>query len=89
MTRTVTMAMAIQFITGKCHIIKQKSYKTALSSYYAYVSHDLLLMASGRTHTYTPTRKQKQFQETRCMWPKAAHAWFKNCYMLGNSLSLR
>ena len=48
----VTRATAIQFIDGKCHIKKRKSYKTALSDYYACVSCDLLLMPWGRTHTY-------------------------------------
>ena len=53
MMRTVTKAMAIQFIDSKCHIMKQKSRKTALSGYYACVSRDVLLMASRRTHTHT------------------------------------
>ena len=53
MTHTVTKATAIQFIDGKCHIMKRKSRKAALSSYYACVLCDLLLMASGWTHKYT------------------------------------
>ena len=53
MMRIVTKAMAIQFINGKCHIKKQKSSKTALSSYYACVLCDLLLMPLGQTHTHT------------------------------------
>ena len=58
MTCIVTKAMAIQFIDGKCHIKKRKSRKTALSSYYACVSRDLLLMPSGAyTHTHTHTCK--------------------------------
>ena len=39
-------------------------------------------MPSGQTHRHThihiPTRKPKQFQETRCTWPLVAHVWFKN-----------
>ena len=83
--RTVTKATAIQFIDGKCHIMKQKSHKTVLSGYYTCVSRDLLLMALGvdtHTHThihiYIPMREQKRFQETRHKRPLAAHAWFKN-----------
>ena len=49
----VTKATAIQFIDNKCRIKKWKSHKTALSGYYACVSHDLLLVPSGRTHTQT------------------------------------
>ena len=57
MIRTVTKAMVIHFIDGKCHIIKRKSHKTALSGYYACVSCDVLLMASGAdTHTHTDVR---------------------------------
>ena len=51
----VTKATAIHFIDGQCHIKKQKSRKTALSGYYACVSHDLLLVPSGadtNTHTH-------------------------------------
>ena len=61
--RTVTKATAIQFIDGKCHIMKQKNHKTALSSYYACVSCDLLLMAlradtqtDKHTHTDVQTK---------------------------------
>ena len=54
--RIVTKATAIEFIDGKCHIKKRKSCKTALSSYYACVSRDLLLVPSGvdthATQTY-------------------------------------
>ena len=46
---------AIQFMDGKCHIKKQKSRKTALSSYYVCLSRDLLLMPSGHRHTHTHT----------------------------------
>ena len=68
MTHTVTKAMDIQFINGKCHIKKRKSRKTALSGYYTCVSRELLLMASGAntqtdtqtcTYTHMLTRKQK------------------------------
>ena len=58
--RTVTKATAIQFIDGKCHIMKQKRRKTPLCGYYACVSCDLLLMSSGvdtQTHTYQRTNK--------------------------------
>ena len=76
--------MAIQFIDGKCHIMKRKSLlKTALSGYYACVSHDLVIMASGvdtQTDTHIPTCKQKRFQETRLAWPSATRNWFKNSY---------
>ena len=55
--RTVTKAMIIQFIDGKCHIMKRKSCKTVLSGYYTCVSRDLLLMALGAdTHTHTNVR---------------------------------
>ena len=37
MTRTVNKATAIQFINGKCHTMKRKSRKTALSGYYTCV----------------------------------------------------
>ena len=47
MMRIVNKATAIQFIGGKCHIKKWKRRKTALSSYYACVSCDLLLMPLG------------------------------------------
>ena len=69
MTGSVTMAAPIQFIDGKSHTKKWKGRKTALSGYYTCLSHDLLLMASGQTHThtYTDIRGQKQFQETRRM----------------------
>ena len=61
-TRSVTKAMSIQFIDGKCHIKKRKSRKTALSGYYVCLSHDLLLMSSGagtHIHTHTPTFMDK------------------------------
>ena len=44
---SVTKATPIQFIDDKCHIKKWKGCKTALSGYYACLSHDLLLMSSG------------------------------------------
>ena len=42
----------------------------------------MLINALGGGHTETdrqthiPVCKQKRFQETRCMWPKAACTWF-------------
>ena len=55
MMHIVTKAMVIQFIDGKCHK-KRKSHKSTLSSYYASVSHDLLLVPLGvGTHTHTRT----------------------------------
>ena len=74
--RTVTKVTAIQFINGKCHVMKRKSRKAALSSYYACVSRDLLLMASGvGTHTHTDTRT-KTISKTRHARLKAMCAWF-------------
>ena len=52
---SVTKAMLIQFIAGKCHIKKQKGRKAALSSYYAWLSCDLLLMPSEAGHMCTHT----------------------------------
>ena len=75
--------MAIQFIDGKCHVMKRKSLKSALSGYYACVSCDLLLMPSGadtQTDTHIPTCKHKRFQETRLAQPSAMHAWFKTIF---------
>ena len=71
MTCIVTNATAIQFINDKCQIQKWKSRKTALSGYYACVSHNLLLMSLGvDTHTHILTHEQKQFQE-----PGACGLW--------------
>ena len=46
------------------------------------ISHHWLLMPLGWTRRHTDThiltRKPKQFQETGCTWPLAAHTWFKN-----------
>ena len=70
MTRTVTKATAIQFIDSKCHIM---SRKTALSGYYACVSCDLLLMASGaETHMYQRVNKN-DFKKPGAhgLWPCA------------------
>ena len=52
--RTVTKAMAIHFIDGKCLIKKWKSLKTTLSDYTC-VLLDLLLMLSEWTHIHTHT----------------------------------
>ena len=62
MTRIVTKAMANQFIDGKCHTKKSKTRKTVLSSYYACVSCDLLLMPLGRGNTHTHTRTHTDVQ---------------------------
>ena len=68
MTHTVTKAIAIQFINGKCHNYNEtKSHKTDLSGYYACVSHDLILMALGadtQTHIHIPMHLQKR------SWPR-------------------
>ena len=86
---SVTKATPIQFTDGKSDTKKRRGRKTALPGYYACLSRDMLLMASGadtRTHTHTHTHthihqrsRTKRFQETRCARPKAARAWFKNC----------
>ena len=56
MTGSVTKATPIQFTDSKIGTKKQRGRKTALPCYYACLSCDLLLMASGAdTHTYTPT----------------------------------
>ena len=55
MTYSVTKATPIQFTNGKSGIKKRRGRKTALPGYYACFSCDLLLMASGRTHTHIPT----------------------------------
>ena len=71
---SVTKAMPIQFIDDKCHIKKWKGCKTALSGYYACLSHDLLLMPSeADTYTFATER----FQETR-WWP--TYIWFKRVF---------
>ena len=79
-----TKAKPIQFIDGKCHIKKRKSHKTALSGYYAYVSHDLLLMPSG-ADTHLLTHKQKPFQETNLI--KGRVAWLKNLDKVHNTFA--
>ena len=54
MTGSVTKATPIQFIDSKSRIKERRGCKTALSGYYACLSHDLLLMALGAgTHTHT------------------------------------
>ena len=75
MMGSVTKATPIQFIDSKSRIKKWSGHKTALS---AFLSRDLLLMASGAdTHTHTNVRGRNDFKKpgTR-VWP--AHAWFKN-----------
>ena len=82
MTGSVTKATPIQFTYGKSGIKKRRDRKTALPGYYACLSRDLLLMASGadtHTHTHTHTHqysRTKRFQETRRA-PSAVRAWFK------------
>ena len=70
--------MPIQFINGKCHIKKQKRCKTALSSYYACISRDLLLMPSGSdTHIYTTMFTDETISRNQVrmgLW--SMHAWF-------------
>ena len=81
---SVTKATPIQFTDGKSGKKKRRGRKTALPGYYACLSRDLLLMASGAdTHTHTHIHQRsltKRFQETRRAWPLAAHAWFNNNY---------
>ena len=66
MTCSVNKVTAIQFIVGKCHVKKRKNCKTALSSYYVWLSCDLLLLmpsgADAHVHQHSWTKK---FQETR------------------------
>ena len=66
MIQSITKATTIQFIDGKCHIKKWKSHKTALSTYYACFSCDLLLMPLGvDTHTYIRNVcRQNNFKKT-------------------------
>ena len=73
MMRCVTKATPIQFISGKCHIKKHKGCKTALSSYYACFSCNLLLMSSGvDTRTHTPMFMDKMISRSQVCGP-AAH----------------
>ena len=61
---SVTKATPIQFINSKSRIKKRRGCKTALSGYYTYLSHDLLLMASGAdTHTYTNICGRNDFKK--------------------------
>ena len=71
MMNSVTKATFIQFINSKSRIKKWRDRKTTLSGYYACLSHDLLLMASGAdAHTYTNVRGQNDFKKPGI----AAHA---------------
>ena len=64
MTGSVTKATHIQFINSKSRVKKRKGCKTALSGYYASLSRDLLLMASGAdTHTYTNIGGRNNFKK--------------------------
>ena len=59
MTGSVTKATPIQFINSKSRIKKQRGRKIAVSGYYACLSRDLLLMASGAdTHTHIHQRSR-------------------------------
>ena len=76
MTGSITKATHIQFIDGKSHIKKQRGHKTALSGYYACLSHDLLLMALGadthtHTHTYTNVHGRNDFKKPGACGPHA------------------
>ena len=77
---SVTKATPIQFTDGKSGIKKRRGCKTALPGYYACLSRDLLLMASGAdTHTHIHQRSRtKRCQETRHAQPVAEYIWFKN-----------
>ena len=69
MTRSVTKAMPIQFVYGKCHIKKRKGHKTALFGYYACLSCDLLVMSLGadththNTHIHTDVHGRNNFKK--------------------------
>ena len=71
---SVTKVMSIQFINGKSRIKKRRGCKTALSSYYACLSRDLLLMASGadtHTHTHTQTFADEMISRNQARGPVA------------------
>ena len=68
---SVTKAIPIQFIDGKCHIKKWRGRKTALSSYYACLSCDLLIMPWGQTHTYSNIHGQSDFKKPGTCRPVA------------------
>ena len=81
-TPFLTKATAIQFINGKCHIMKRKSHKTTLSGYYTCVSRDLLLMALGTdTHTHTDAQT-KTISKTRRAAKGRVHLVYKYLYIL-------
>ena len=75
----VTIAMPFQFIDGNI----LKSCRTGLTNHTQPISHHimpLVINAIGedtQTQAHIPTHKRKRFQETRCVWPVAMHAWFK------------
>ena len=74
-TGSVTKATPIQFTDGKSGIKKRRGRKTALSSYYACLSRDLLLTASGadtHTHTHTPTFADETISRNQAR----GRAWF-------------
>ena len=74
--------MPIQFTDSKSGIKKRRGRKAALPGYYACLSRDLLLMASGAdTHTHIHQHSwTKRFQETRHARPSASRAWFNNTH---------
>ena len=80
MTGSVTKATPIHFIDSKSRLKKWRGRKTALSGYYACLSCDLLLMASGAdTHTLTPTFVDETISRNQaCAGHRPVRAWFKN-----------
>ena len=78
--RSVTKAMPIKFVHGKCHIKKWKAVKLPYPvSYYACLSHNLFLIPlEADTHRHTPTfadetiSRNQAHVDCRPMW-----AWFK------------
>ena len=86
MTGGVTKAIPIQFVNGKSRIKKQRGHKTALSSYYACLSRDLLLMPSGAdTHTHTPTFTNEMISRNQaCMGFSRL-----NCFVSDKGLDIR
>ena len=70
---SVTKVTPIEFTDGKSGTKKRRGRKAALPVYYACLSRDLLLMASGadtHTHTYTNVRGPNDFKKpgARGLW---------------------
>ena len=65
---------------------KRRCRKTALSSYYAWFSRDLLVMSSGvDTHTHTPTFADEMISRNQAR--SATCTWFNNsCAVLSREL---